>query len=203
MLFVDVAKTLPLSGKVLTEFLVHLIPGKSIVVHQDFYHATSFHLPVVMDFLSEYFSIVDPGRDWSVVFRLETAIPPEKLQLVSLYPFSFDEQQAALRRIMARVGEPWSAYLALSECVAIGTYFGEERCRRALDDLMTPCSACGKSMRLCDASKVWPSGLAECKNFNAAKIRRQLFRTSSVPDPQSKLPWNMTGATSTGNERAG
>ena len=75
ILFVDVAKTLALSGKVLTEFFAHLTPGKSIVIHQDFYHPTAFYLPVVMDFLMDHFSIIEAGRDWSVVFRLETAIP--------------------------------------------------------------------------------------------------------------------------------
>ena len=44
ILFVDVAKTLALSGKVLTEFFAHLTPGKSIVIHQDFYHPTAFYL---------------------------------------------------------------------------------------------------------------------------------------------------------------
>ena len=79
ILFVDVAKTLALSGKVLTEFFAHLTAHKSIVIHQDFYHPTAFYLPVVMDFLSDYFTIIEAGRDWSVVFRLEKELPPEKL----------------------------------------------------------------------------------------------------------------------------
>ena len=55
ILFVDVAKTLALSGKVLTEFFAPPYPGKSIVIHQDFYHPTAFYLPVVMNFLRESF----------------------------------------------------------------------------------------------------------------------------------------------------
>src|SRR5271169_5898443 len=81
ILFVDVAKTLALSGKVITECFAHLTPGKSIVIHQDFYHPTAFYLPVVMDFLIDHFSIIEAGRDWSVVFRLETVIPREKLKI--------------------------------------------------------------------------------------------------------------------------
>ena len=79
ILFVDIAKTLALSGKVVSEFFPHLMPGKSIVIHQDFYHPTAFYLPVLMDFLWDHFTLIEPGRDWSVVFRLETAIPAEKL----------------------------------------------------------------------------------------------------------------------------
>ncbi len=85
ILFVDVAKTLALSGKVLTEFFTRLIPGKSVVIQQDFYHPTAFYLPVVMDFLADYFTIIEPGRDWSVVFKLETAIPQEKLEIAARF----------------------------------------------------------------------------------------------------------------------
>src|SRR5258708_4256616 len=132
ILFVDVAKTLALSGKVLTEFFTRLTPGVSIVVHQDFYHPTAFYLPVVMEFLMDHFTIIETGRDWSVVFGLETPIPEEKLQIASHYKFSFAQQQAALRHMMQRVGMPRSDYLRLSECAAIGTHFGEQRFRSAL-----------------------------------------------------------------------
>src|SRR5579863_8574998 len=104
ILFVDIAKTLLLSGKVLTEFFGHLTPGKSIVIHQDFYHPTAFYLPVVMDFLRDHFSIIETACDSSVVFRLETAIPRDKLEVASLYKFSLIQQRAALRRMMRRVG---------------------------------------------------------------------------------------------------
>ena len=147
LLFVDVAKTLALSGKVLTEFFVHLIPGKSIVIHQDFYHPTAFYLPVVMDFLRDHFTIIEAGRDWSVVFRLESAIPQEKLRVASLYNFSFVQQQTALRRMMRRVGMPGRDYLRLSECAAIGTIFGNRRFRAALAAAIRPiATGAGSSM---------------------------------------------------------
>ena len=132
ILFVDVAKTLALSGIVLNEIVPHLIPEKSIVIHQDFYHPTAFYLPVVMDFLMDHFSIIEAGRDWSTAFRLETAIPQDKLRLFSLYKFSFAQQQAALRHMMRRVGMPGRDYLRISECAAVGTHFGEQRFRSAL-----------------------------------------------------------------------
>jgi hypothetical protein len=69
LLFVDLAKTLALSGKVLTEYFVHLIPRRSIVIHQDFYHPTAFYLPVVMDFLMDHFTIIEAGLVGSVPAR--------------------------------------------------------------------------------------------------------------------------------------
>ena len=172
ILFVDVAKTLALSGKVLTEFFTRLIPGKSVVIQQDFYHPTAFYLPVVMDFLADYFTIIEAGRDWSVVFKLETAIPREKLDVAGCYEFSFVRQHAAIRRMMRRVGMPGRDYLHLSECAAIGTTFGEARFRTALDHAIRRSSL--------DADRVWLDGLNWCKDFNASRIRTRLYGAPSL-----------------------
>jgi len=176
ILFVDVAKTLALSGKVLTEFFARLTPGKSIVIHQDFYHPTAFYLPVVMDFLWDHFTMIEAGRDWSVVFRLETPIAREKLQAASLYKFSFVQQQSALRRMMRRVGMPGCEYLRLSECAAIGTNFGEQRFAAALATAI-------RRSRL-QPDPVWSDGLAWCGDFNASRIRTRLYGAPSLmPSP--------------------
>lgn len=176
ILFVDVAKTLALSGKVLNEIVPHLIPGKSIVIHQDFYHPTAFYLPVVMDFLMDHFSIIEAGRDWSTAFRLETAIPQDKLRLFSLYKFSFAQQQAALRHMMRRVGMPGRDYLRISECAAVGTHFGEQRFRSAL-------AAAIRRSRV-RKDRVWSDGLAWCSGFTAAGIRNRLYGAPSLmPSP--------------------
>jgi hypothetical protein len=175
ILFVDVAKTLALSGKVLTEFFSHLIPGKSIVIHQDFYHPTAFYLPVVMDFLLDHFSIIETGRDWSVVFRLESAIPQKKLRTASLYEFSFLQQKSAIRRMMGRVGMPGRDYLRISECAAIGTNFGERRFRAAL-------AAAIRRSRL-ETDQVWSNGLTWCSDFNASRIRTRLYGSPTLMPP--------------------
>jgi hypothetical protein len=172
ILFVDIAKTLALSGRVLTEFFTRLIPGKSFVIHQDFYHPTAFYLPVVMDFLSDHFTIIEAGRDWSVVFRLEKRIPREKLEFASFYRFSFLQQRAALRRMMRRVGTPGREYLRLSECALIGTNFGERRFRMAL---ATAIQRSGLG-----TDHVWSDGLTWCSDFNPSRIRTRLFGTPSL-----------------------
>jgi hypothetical protein len=172
ILFVDVAKTLALSGKVLTDFFGQLIPHKSIVIHQDFYHPTAFYLPVVMDFLMDHFSIIEAGRDWSVAFRLEKEIPREKLEIASRYRFSFRQQHAALARMMNRVGTPGRDYLRLSNCALIGTAFGESPFRAALN-LAT------RRAKI-TADQVWLDGLAWCSEFRAARIRTRLYGSPSL-----------------------
>jgi hypothetical protein len=175
ILFVDVAKTLALSGKVLTEFFTHLIPGKSLVIQQDFYHPTAFYLPVVMEFLSDYFTIIEAGRDWSVVFKLEAAIPRDKLEIAGRYEFSFVQQHAAIRRMRRRVGMPGRDYLLLSECAAIGTAFGEARFQTALEHAIRRSTL--------EADRVWLDGLNWCKNFNASRIRSRLYGAPSLMPP--------------------
>jgi hypothetical protein len=172
ILFVDVAKTLALSGRVLTEFFSHLTPHKSIVIHQDFYHPTAFYLPVVMDFLSDYFTIIEAGRDSSVVFRLEKEIPREKLATASRYEFSFRQQHAALGRMMRRVGMPGCDYLRLSGCAVIGATFGESRFRAALRVAI-------RRAKL-ETDQVWLDGLAWCSDFKASRIRTRLYGSPSL-----------------------
>lgn len=176
ILFIDIAKTLALSGTVLRQFFPHLIPRKSIVIHQDFFHPTTFYLPVVMDYLSDHFTIIESGRDWSVAFRLETAIPPAKLATASLYRFSFRQQHAALRRMMRRLGMPGRDYLKLSECAAVGTTFGELRFQAALTTTL-------RRSRL-QGGQVWSDGLAWCNDFRASRIRTRLYGSpSQMPPP--------------------
>ena len=177
LLFVDIAKTLALSGKVLTEFFPRLIPGKSLVVHQDFYHPTAFYLPVVMDFLSEHFTIVETGRDSSVVFRLDSEIPRAKLEHAGRYDFSFIQQKAALRRMMRRVGMPGCDFLRLGECAAIGTAFGESQFRSAVASAIRH-----STIQPC---QVWSDGLKWCGDFNAVHIRNRLWGAASKMPPPS------------------
>jgi hypothetical protein len=178
ILFVDVAKTLALSGRVLTDFFAHLTPHKSIVIHQDFYHPTAFYLPVVMDFLSDHFTIIETGRDWSVVFRLEREIPRKKLEIASLYKFSFRQQHAALGRMMQRVGMPGRDYLRLSDCALIGTTFGGPHFRAAL-------SVALRRAKL-ETDQVWLDGLAWCSEFKASRIRTRLFGSPTLMPPPKR-----------------
>jgi hypothetical protein len=178
LLFVDIAKTLALSGKVLTEFFPRLVAGTSLVVHQDFYHPTAFYLPVVMDSLAEHFTIIETGRDSSVVFRLETAVPRAKLERAGRYDFSFVQQKAAFRRMMQRVGMPGRDYLRLGECAAIGTAFGERLFRTALASAIRQSTV--------GPTQIWSDGLKWCRDFNAVHIRNRLWGSAAkMPAPSA------------------
>jgi hypothetical protein len=79
-LFVDVMKNWKLSHAVLRKFFPSLIPGVSIVQHQDYAHCYTPEIALVMHRLREYFEPVCFIRhSGSMVFRNTARIPTELL----------------------------------------------------------------------------------------------------------------------------
>lgn len=82
ILFIDLAKHWTVNDYVVRAFFPKLIPGRSIVIQQDYlYHTWTGWLPITMEYFSDYFDIVDHTEDNSVAFFYHTKIPDEKLQI--------------------------------------------------------------------------------------------------------------------------
>lgn len=75
ILFVDVAKSPETMERIVNEFYPALIPGHSIVIHQDFVSAECPWIHATQEYLSSYFELVDSPDDSSVCFRLIRKIP--------------------------------------------------------------------------------------------------------------------------------
>ena len=58
ILFVDLAKSWEMNEYIISSFYPHLIPGRSIIVHQDFGNSWNPWLPVSMGYLREYFEMI-------------------------------------------------------------------------------------------------------------------------------------------------
>ncbi len=80
ILFIDVAKASDLWTHILSEFLPCCIPGRTLVVHQDWVSAECPWIHLTMARLSDYFTPVDSPEGGSVAFRLERAVPRALLQ---------------------------------------------------------------------------------------------------------------------------
>jgi len=81
ILFIDIAKHYTTSDHVTRMFFPRLIPGHSIVVHQDYlWHDHTGWLPVTMEFFADYFEIIGDTRQNSVVFIYKKQIPEELLR---------------------------------------------------------------------------------------------------------------------------
>lgn len=81
ILFIDLAKTAPLNARLVEHYFTRLIPGKSVIVQQDFYQAWYPYIPITMEYLSEYLTVVDSYvPDSSRLYHLSRKIPSTKIR---------------------------------------------------------------------------------------------------------------------------
>ncbi|MEM7058891.1 MAG: class I SAM-dependent methyltransferase [Pseudomonadota bacterium] len=69
LLFIDAAKTPSAADLIAQTFLPHLIPGRSIVIQQDYLHWRQPWVPAQMELLAECFEIVGWCAKNTVIFR--------------------------------------------------------------------------------------------------------------------------------------
>jgi hypothetical protein len=75
ILFVDLSKTWELNDFIVEQFFPSLIPGRSVVVQQDFVFAICPWVPLTMEYLADYFEPVGFAEYCSVVYATRSAIP--------------------------------------------------------------------------------------------------------------------------------
>jgi hypothetical protein len=81
ILFIDIAKHWTTCDWVTWQFFPHLIPGKSVVIQQDYlYHHWNAWLHVTMEFYSDYFEYICDTWINSVVFLNTKRIPEDVLR---------------------------------------------------------------------------------------------------------------------------
>jgi len=102
ILFIDVAKTNSLNARLVEHYFTRLIPGKSVIVQQDFYQAWYPYIPITMEYLSDYFITADNYiPDSSRLYHLSRKIPSSKIrQFVS--GLDVKEEGALLRRAIEK-----------------------------------------------------------------------------------------------------
>lgn len=103
ILFIDMAKHWKVCDWITWQFFPHLIPGRSIVVQQDYlYHHWVGWLHVTMELYADYFEYVcDTGVN-SVVFLNTKKIPESVLRPNSVESLTLDEKMALMDRAANR-----------------------------------------------------------------------------------------------------
>jgi hypothetical protein len=79
VLFIDIAKTWNLNTWVLQNWFAALIPGRSLVLQQDYIYFHQYWISLTMAWLREYFERCEEVFGATVVFLNCAPIPPEKL----------------------------------------------------------------------------------------------------------------------------
>jgi len=134
LLFVDIAKTLPIWKHLLTHFFPSLVPGVSIVVHQDYHHPLLPWIHVVQEHLAPFFEVVESHIDDSAAFRLVERIPDRILDKVSCYDFTLNEEVAMFDAAIERLGTD-CGHVALAKAVMLGRHGLYSDATKILDDV--------------------------------------------------------------------
>ena len=103
ILFIDIAKTSALNAHACGEFLPHLIPGRSVILQQDYYHCWHPYIHISMEFLSGELSLCDDHiLHQTAMWRLAKPIPKEKLDRLAAYDLTKEERLGLLDRLIAK-----------------------------------------------------------------------------------------------------
>jgi Methyltransferase domain len=96
LLFVDAMKWPDTAAYILKDFYPHLIPGVSLVAHQDFGDFYTGWIHLIQYRLRDYFEFFqEVKKSATVVFRLKTAIPPALLEQDCFLDHASQEEIAA------------------------------------------------------------------------------------------------------------
>lgn len=136
ILLVDIAKTASLNSRLVDLMFPCLIPGRSIVVQQDYHHPWLPYIHVTMEYLQDYFEIVEPRIDGSAAFRLTRAIPDSTLRIAArVHELPPATQLALMDQAIRRLPERSRHYVALARANLIGQVQGYDSMRAAMDDI--------------------------------------------------------------------
>lgn len=103
ILFVDISKTLALNAHVVDQFFRCLIPGESIVIHQDYYHCWHPYIHYSMEYFRDEFELVDEHVEYqSRLWRLVKPLPAEKIDRVARGELDEAERMALLDGLAGR-----------------------------------------------------------------------------------------------------
>jgi hypothetical protein len=120
-LFIDAMKSWELTNSIIYDFFPCLIPGRSIVVQQDFSHYYTYWIHLIMYRLRDYFEVVcDIPHSGSVVFKYVKQIPDERLkQSYAIESFSADEIDNAFSYSASSIASSESSVILLAKMRAL------------------------------------------------------------------------------------
>jgi len=130
VLFLDVLKTWELNDAVVRDFFPSLVPGRSVVVHQDYGWGWQPWIPITVELMGDSLQLVDWMEWGSHVFLVQDEIPARALNGLS------DLDLDAKLELMARAVEKskgWArGMLEIGRASLLGERYGSDAGRREL-----------------------------------------------------------------------
>ncbi|BAU12750.1 hypothetical protein LEP3755_32810 [Leptolyngbya sp. NIES-3755] len=134
-LFIDAMKSWELTTSIIRQYFGSLIPGRSIVYHQDYSFYGTFWIHLSMYRLRDYFEpIYDVPNAWGYVFRLKKAIPASLLSATyALEDYSIDEIEQAFEAAYQIVSFEKKSQIVGAKILVLMTLNETERARLELE----------------------------------------------------------------------
>lgn len=133
ILFLDICKSPAINAHMIAEFFPHLIPGRSIVVQQDYHHPYLPWIHVTLEALAGSFEVVEERVGESIILRLAAPFDPERLRAAIDFRFTPDEQTELLARAVARLRPENRRFAALAGVALAAQLHGARAGEDALD----------------------------------------------------------------------
>ena len=120
ILFLDAAKAPETMSHICRYFFPHLIPGISLVLHQDFISCQCPWIHLTMAHLSEFFEYVDSPFGGTVCFLLKESIPASCLGIDCFSNVSLEDGRAMFRKVQDRLRGVYKLCVCLAEAFFVG-----------------------------------------------------------------------------------
>jgi hypothetical protein len=103
VLFIDLAKHWTVNDYLVRAFFPKLIPGRSIVIQQDYlFREWNGWLPVTMEYFADYFEMIDHTEINSVAFLYKKNIPAEMLQVDLIKSLGINQMRTLANQSLRR-----------------------------------------------------------------------------------------------------
>ena len=121
LLFIDISKTAALNAHVCNEFIPSMVPGRSVMIHQDYFHCWHPYIHISAEFLSDELELLDDHiPHQSAAWMLKKPISAEKLQRLAKYDFSAQERIQILDKL---IGKSSKEVKPMIECVKLWQHY--------------------------------------------------------------------------------
>jgi len=132
--FIDVAKSWQIHNHLMREFFPQLIPGRSIVVHQDYFHYGCWWIHLTMQQLEEYFQVAHNPCGGTLSFRLLKKIPDEVLRQDFSKAFSREQIEVLMDRAIAPAEGVLRSILLSAKACALAEHKAFEAAAAAVEE---------------------------------------------------------------------
>jgi hypothetical protein len=141
VLFLDVLKSWKINDAILRDFFPHLVPGRSVVIHQDYGWGGTPWIPMSVELMGDSFRFVDGLEGGSHVFFLEREVP-EWLIEEGMLGLDVDNQLELLDRAILHRGGWVRGMLELARTGVLAERDGAEAARSDLRRIEKTYSDC-------------------------------------------------------------